>query len=187
MQVRGQIHNQLLPPITTCLLCPWDWEWALWYELQFVFYIKQPRRQWKRVFLCPPPAPKLEKKSLSLFQSLCQACYWLKYSKSLKTSVQRSRGRLDHMPSLPPHIHSTTVYTIEVRRAKNRTAASCKVFLLVRVCVCVVILYNTHRPHCIFCVPLLEEPKVLSLVTSTFWYMCVTHYVVISHSRQATL
>ena len=89
------------------------------------------------------------------------------------------------MPSLPPHIHSTTVYTIEVRRAKNRTAASCKVFLLVRVCV--VILYNTHRPHCIFCVPLLEEPKVLSLVTSTFWYMCVTHYVVISHSRQATL
>ena len=141
-----------------------------------------------REFCSAPPATKLENKSLSLFQNLCQACYWLKYSKSLKTSVQRSRGRLDHMPSLPPHIHSTAVYTTETRRAKNRMAASCKhkVFLLVRVCGDLI--QYTQATLCILCVPLLEEPKVLSLVTSTFWYMCVlTHYVVISHSRQATL
>ena len=89
------------------------------------------------------------------------------------------------MTSPPPHIHSTAVYTTETRRAKNRTAASCKVFLLVRVCGDLI--QYTQATLCILCVPLLEEPKVLSLVTSTFWYMCVTHYVVISHSRQATL
>ena len=83
------------------------------------------------------------------------------------------------MPSLPPHIHSTAVYTTETRRAKNRTAASCKVFLLVRVCV--VILYNTHRPHSLSSVG--GAKSLVSLVTSTCWYLCVA----IRHSRQATL
>ena len=89
------------------------------------------------------------------------------------------------MPSLPPHIHSTAVYTTEIRRAKNRTAASCKVFLLVRVCV--VILYNIiHRPHCVYivCTSVGGAKSLVSLVIFTcVRYMCV----VIPHSRQATL
>ena len=96
-----------------------------------------------------------KKKSLSLFQSLSEACNWLEYSKSLKTSVQRSRGRLDHMPSLPPHIppQSTPQKHAEQRTERQR---------LVRFScwhMCVMILYNIHRPHCVYCVYLCRRSQ----------------------------
>ena len=81
------------------------------------------------------------------------------------------------MPSLPPHIppQSTPQKHAEQRTEGQRLV---RFYLLVRVCV--VILYNTHRPHCVYCVYLCWRSQK-SCEFSNFYLL------VISHSRQATL